>query len=121
MTSPDTNPPGDERWGDEQRARERELLELMAASSEGSAPFAAAREELITMHLPLVHHIAVLNKIDGLWDPLKTPGEIEREVRRQCAGVAATLDLDRARKHRAGMGFFRDRRPELYRRMVEDV
>ncbi|MGE5714314.1 MAG: GTPase, partial [Betaproteobacteria bacterium] len=36
----------------------------------------------------------VLNKIDGLWDPLKTPGEIEREVRRQCAGVAATLDLD---------------------------
>jgi hypothetical protein len=25
---------------------------------------------------------------------LKTPGEIEREVRRQCAGVAATLDLD---------------------------
>jgi Dynamin family len=40
------------------------------------------------------NHIAVLNKIDGLWDPLKTPGEIEREVRRQCAGVAATLDLD---------------------------
>jgi hypothetical protein len=39
-------------------------------------------------------HIAVLNKIDGLWDPLKTPGEIEREVRRQCAGVAATLGLD---------------------------
>ena len=58
MTSPDTSPPGDERWGDEQRARERELLELMDASSEGSAPFAAAREELITMHLPLVHHIA---------------------------------------------------------------
>ncbi len=40
------------------------------------------------------NHIAVLNKIDGLWDPLKTPGEIEREVRRQCAGVAATLDLN---------------------------
>ncbi len=40
------------------------------------------------------NHIAVLNKIDGLWDPLRTPGEIEREVRRQCAGVAATLDLE---------------------------
>jgi len=40
------------------------------------------------------NHIAVLNKIDGLWDALKTPGEIELEVRRQCAGVAATLDLD---------------------------
>jgi len=39
------------------------------------------------------NHIAVLNKIDGLWDALKTPGEIELEVRRQVAGVAATLDL----------------------------
>ena len=40
------------------------------------------------------NHIAVLNKIDGLWDALKTPGELERELRRQVATVAATLDLD---------------------------
>ena len=40
------------------------------------------------------NHIAVLNKIDGLWDVLKTPGEIELEVRHQCAAVAATLDLE---------------------------
>jgi len=40
------------------------------------------------------NHLAVLNKIDGLWDPLKTPGEIEREVRRQLHDVASTLDLD---------------------------
>jgi hypothetical protein len=40
------------------------------------------------------NHIAVLNKIDGLWDALKTPGEIELEVRHQCAAVAATLDLE---------------------------
>jgi predicted GTPase len=40
------------------------------------------------------NHIAVLNKIDGLWDALKTPGEIELEVRRQVHSVAATLDLD---------------------------
>jgi predicted GTPase len=40
------------------------------------------------------NHIAVLNKIDGLWDVLKTPGEIELEVRRQVHGVASTLDLD---------------------------
>ena len=40
------------------------------------------------------NHIAVLNKIDGLWDALKTPGEIEMEVRRQASAVAATLDLD---------------------------
>ena len=35
--------------------------------------------------------------------------------------ITATLDLTRARKNRAGMGFFRDRRPELYGRLVEDV
>ena len=32
-----------------------------------------------------------------------------------------TIDLDRAAKHRAGMGFFRDRRPQLYGRLVEDI
>jgi hypothetical protein len=36
------------------------------------------------------NHIAVLNKIDGLWDALKTPGEIELEVRRQVTGVLRT-------------------------------
>ena len=30
------------------------------------------------------------------------------------------LDLDRAAMHRAGMGFFRDRRPDLYGRLAED-
>lgn len=37
------------------------------------------------------------------------------------AGVlVAHFDLDEARKHRAGMGFFRDRRPELYDRLTHD-
>lgn len=40
------------------------------------------------------NHIAVLNKIDGLWDVLKTAGEIELEVRRQASAVAATLELE---------------------------
>jgi hypothetical protein len=40
------------------------------------------------------NHIAVLNKIDGLWDALKTPGEIELEVRRQVTAVATILDLE---------------------------
>ena len=40
------------------------------------------------------NHIAVLNKIDGLWDVLKTPGEIELEVRHQCTAVANTLGLE---------------------------
>jgi N-carbamoylputrescine amidase len=34
--------------------------------------------------------------------------------------ITATLDLDRAARHRAAFGFFRDRRPELYRRLAED-
>lgn len=49
-------------------------------------------------------------------------GDIVAEFGAAETGVlTATLDLDRARKHRAGMGFFRDRRPELYGRLVEDV
>jgi len=35
--------------------------------------------------------------------------------------LVATLDLAQAATHRAGMGFFRDRRPQLYGRIVEDI
>jgi N-carbamoylputrescine amidase len=35
--------------------------------------------------------------------------------------LVAELDLAAAKKHRAAFGFFRDRRPELYGRLVEDV
>jgi N-carbamoylputrescine amidase len=35
--------------------------------------------------------------------------------------LVATLDLDEARRHRAGMGFFRDRRPQLYTRLAQDT
>ena len=31
------------------------------------------------------------------------------------------LDLAAAKKHRAAFGFFRDRRPELYGRLTQDV
>jgi len=41
--------------------------------------------------------------------------------REETGALVATLDLAAARRHRAGMGFFRDRRPELYRRLAEDV
>jgi len=37
--------------------------------------------------------LAVLNKIDGLWDELKTGAEIDTEIARQVAGSAALLDL----------------------------
>lgn len=43
------------------------------------------------------NHLAVLNKIDGLWDPLKSAEETEAEVLRQVASVAETLHIDAAR------------------------
>jgi predicted GTPase len=39
------------------------------------------------------NHIAVLNKIDGLWDALKSEAEIEAEVAKQVATVSHTLEL----------------------------
>jgi len=39
----------------------------------------------------------------------------------ETGALVAELDLTAARKHRAAFGFFRDRRPELYGRLVEDV
>lgn len=49
-------------------------------------------------------------------------GDLSQEYGASETGVLIqTLDLDRAAKHRAGMGFFRDRRPQLYGRLVEDI
>ena len=39
----------------------------------------------------------------------------------ESGALTATIDLARAAKHRAGMGFFRDRRPQLYGRICEDI
>jgi N-carbamoylputrescine amidase len=35
--------------------------------------------------------------------------------------LVAKLDLKQARAHRAAFGFFRDRRPELYGRLTQDI
>ena len=49
-------------------------------------------------------------------------GDILAELGREEEGViVATLDLQRIRRHRAAFGFFRDRRPELYGRLVQDI
>lgn len=49
-------------------------------------------------------------------------GDLVAEFGSQEDGVlVATLDLALAAKHRAGMGFFRDRRPQLYGRICEDI
>ncbi|HMN58211.1 MAG TPA: dynamin family protein, partial [Ottowia sp.] len=38
--------------------------------------------------------LVVLNKIDALWDGLRTPEQIEAEIARQCASTAQTLHVD---------------------------
>ena len=49
-------------------------------------------------------------------------GDLVAEFAGEESGVLiARLDLARAAKHRAGMGFFRDRRPELYGRIGADI
>lgn len=49
-------------------------------------------------------------------------GDLIAEVEEWQAGaIVTTLNLERARKQRAGMGFFRDRRPELYTRITQDI
>jgi N-carbamoylputrescine amidase len=47
-------------------------------------------------------------------------GDMLADLGRTEPGIAlATLDLDRIRRNRASMGFFRDRRPELYGSLVK--
>ena len=49
-------------------------------------------------------------------------GDIIAELGREEEGViTATLDINRIKRHRAAFGFFRDRRPELYGRLVQDI
>jgi N-carbamoylputrescine amidase len=49
-------------------------------------------------------------------------GDMLAEFGAEETGVlVATLDLDRIKRHRAAFGFFRDRRPDLYGRIVEDI
>jgi N-carbamoylputrescine amidase len=48
-------------------------------------------------------------------------GDLIREFEAEDVGVlVAQLDLAAAARHRAGMGFFRDRRPDLYTRLTRD-
>ena len=49
-------------------------------------------------------------------------GDMLAEFGAEETGVlVATLDLAQSRRHRAAFGFFRDRRPDLYSRLVEDI
>ncbi len=49
-------------------------------------------------------------------------GDFRADYGAQETGVlVAALDLAEAARHRAGMGFFRDRRPNLYARLAQDI
>jgi N-carbamoylputrescine amidase len=49
-------------------------------------------------------------------------GDILAEFGREETGVlTAELDLAQVKRHRAAFGFFRDRRPELYGRLTQDI
>ncbi|MET1757179.1 N-carbamoylputrescine amidase [Novosphingobium sp. RD2P27] len=49
-------------------------------------------------------------------------GDFLEEFGREESGVLVSeIDLERAARHRAGMGFFRDRRPQLYGRISQDI
>lgn len=49
-------------------------------------------------------------------------GDLLAEYGREETGaLVATLDIDLAKRHRAAFGFFRDRRPELYGRLTQDI
>jgi len=46
---------------------------------------------------------------------------LESFGREETGALVAELDLDLAKRHRAAFGFFRDRRPDLYGRLVQDI
>ena len=46
------------RWSDADRAHEHHLVAVLTATEPGSPEHTAAREELVTLHLPLVHFLA---------------------------------------------------------------
>jgi RNA polymerase sigma-B factor len=51
-------PRSSSRWGDAERARERELIAVMASVPEDDPAHRRARDELVTLHLPLVQFLA---------------------------------------------------------------
>jgi uncharacterized coiled-coil DUF342 family protein len=78
--------------------------------------------------------LAVLNKMDGLWDGLRSEEQVDAEIARQVSSCAATLDLPEgrvfpvsaqkgllARIQRDASLLSRSRLPQLERALVEDL
>lgn len=58
MTNDQSKPKRRTSWDDAARAREKELLAVMASEQPGTPEYQRARDEIVTMHLPLVEHLA---------------------------------------------------------------
>ncbi|MHB1165403.1 MAG: RNA polymerase sigma factor SigF [Candidatus Nanopelagicales bacterium] len=72
-----SDPPATSRWGPAHRARERVLLAELAALPDGDPRRAPVRDELVTMHLPLVRHLAGRYRDRGEpWEDLVQVGTV---------------------------------------------
>lgn len=69
------------------------LFLLGADTGVTQSDIAIWREHIAPTHGASRTRLAVLNKIDGLWDELKSDAQIEAEIARQAAASAALLDL----------------------------
>lgn len=70
------------------------VLFILAADTGVTQSDLAIWQEHIISNSGKRGHMVVLNKIDGLWDELKTPAEIAREISRQVHSCAITLGLE---------------------------
>lgn len=55
------------------------------------------RDHLAPAHDSVATRVAVLNKIDVLWDELSSPEQVASQIERQCAETAHALELGRER------------------------
>jgi N-carbamoylputrescine amidase len=103
--------------GDEPAAEELDTSRLWRRAMVGHAvsnvvPIVAANRTGVEGKMPFYGHSFITDE----------RGDLVAELGDKVEGVLdAVFDLDLIRKHRATFGFFRDRRPDLYRRLVDDI
>lgn len=70
------------------------LFVLAADTGVTHSDLAVWRQHVIVGRSGQHGRMVVLNKIDGLWDGLRSAAEIDHEIARQVGSVAATLEID---------------------------
>jgi N-carbamoylputrescine amidase len=103
--------------GDEPAAEDLDTSRLWRRAMVGHAvsnvvPIVAANRTGVEGEMPFYGHSFITDE----------RGDLMAELGDKVEGVLdAVFDLDLIRKHRATFGFFRDRRPDLYGRLVDDI